>query len=404
MDIFKKLFKPKAEEKAYQTVINSDILENLVGFEFNGLKTDNKLINEGYVSNTDVYAIVKKLCDVTSNIPFIVEEFDGEEWIVNEDSALNKLINQPNENINGKDFRFNSMLYLLNTGDLFWRKTISRFNLVTELKVLESNLIDLDLGFDNVLKRYLYDNLNGKQSSIPVEEVEHLMFYNPSQDGLKNKRGLSPLQAAYNSLKASNNRQTAQAHLYENRGVTNIISSGSDLSMGSTERDEVQKNTDKLLGGAKNFNKSIVTTANIKVTPLGMSATDLKLIEAKDLDLRDICNAYGVPSTLFNDQAASTLDNLKVGTKMLYTNAAIPNNEKLISKLNESIVPAYSIFENKQLRIAQDLSGIDALQEDQLIRAQKVQTEVNTLLSIASNTDLTDEQKNTLYNQLGYEL
>lgn len=404
MNIFQKLFTPKVEQKSFQTVINSDILENLTGFEFNGLKTDNKLINEGYVSNTDVYSIVKKLCDVTSDIPFIVEEFDGTEWVKNEDSQLNNLLQNPNENINGKDFRFISMLYLLNTGDLFWRKTLSSFNLVTELKVLESNLIDLDLGYNNDLKRYLYDNLNGKQSSITPEEVEHLMFYNPSESGLKNRRGLSPLQAAYNSLKASNNRLTAQAHLYENRGVTNIISSGSDLSIGKDERESIQKNTNKLLGRAKNFNKSIVTTANVRVTPLGMSATDLKLIEAKELDLRDICNAFGVPSTLFNDQAASTLDNLKVGTKMLYTNAAIPNNEKLISKLNESIVPAYSEFENKTLRICQDLSGIDALQEDQLTKAQKTQTEVNTLLSIASNTELTDDQKTTLYNQLGYEL
>jgi HK97 family phage portal protein len=230
------------------------------------------------------------------------------------------------------------------------------------------------------------------------------MFYNPSSKGIKNKRGLSPLQAAYNSLKASNNRLTAQAHLYENRGATNIISSGSDLVIGSKERDSLQKNTDKILGGAKNFNKSIVTTANVRVTPLGMSPTDLKLIEAKELDLRDICNAFGVPSTLFNDQAASTLDNLKVGTKMMYTNAVIPNNEKLVTQFNKSIVPAYSVFENKQLRVRQDLSGIDALQEDQLTKAQKKQTEINTLLAIASNQDLTDEQKTSLYNDLGYEL
>ena len=118
----------------------------------------------------------------------------------------------------------------------------------------------------------------------------------------------------------------------DNRGATNIISSGSDLSVGSKERANLQKNTDKILGGAKNFNKSIVTTANVRVSPLGMSPTDLKIIELKDLDLRDICNAFGVPSTLFNDQAASTLDNLKVGTKLLYNNAVIPNNEMLLIK------------------------------------------------------------------------
>ena len=403
MNIIQKLFKGKTEEKSYSQVINGNVLES-IGFEFLGLQNDNKLINEGYVSNTDVYAIVKKLCDVSSDIPFIVEEFDGEEWVINEDSELNKLINQPNENENGKDFRFNSMLYLLNTGDLFWKKTVSTFDLVTELTLLESNLTELNLDVNNNLKNYLYDNLNGKQIAIATDEVEHLLYYNPSYNGLISQRGLSPLQAAYNSLKSANNRLIAQSHAYENRGATNIISSGSDLSIGSTERDNLQKNTDKIIGGAKNFNKSIVTTANVRVTPLGMSPTDLKLIEAKELDLRDICNAFGVPSTLFNDQAASTLDNLKVGTKMMYTNAVIPNNEKLLSKLNESIVPAYSEYENKQLRIRQDLSGVDELQEDQLTKAQKKQTEVTTLLSIADNQTLTPEQKDNLFKQLGYEL
>ena len=268
----------------------------------------------------------------------------------------------------------------------------------------QSNIIELDLDSNYNVKRYIYENFNGSQVQLTTEEVDHLVFYNPSYNGLKNKRGLSPLQAAYNSLKAANNRLEAQAHAYENRGATNIISSGTDLSIGSKERDSLQKNTDKILGGAKNFNKSIVTTANVRVTPLGMSPTDLKLIEAKELDLRDICNAFGVPSTLFNDQAASTLDNLKVGTKMMYNNAVIPNNDKLISSLNQSIVPAYSAFENKELRISQDLSGIDELQEDQLVKAQKSQTEITTLLSIADNISLTPEQKENLYKTLGYEL
>lgn len=402
MNIFSKLLKQKTEEKAHSQMIDGTVLES-IGFSFQGLQTDNKLINEGYVSNTDVYAIVKKICEVSSCVPFIVEEWDGEEWILNEDSQLNELLKKPNENINGKDFRFISMLYLLNTGDLFWRKLISRFDLVTELSILESNIIQLDLDSNYNVKRYIYENFSGLQTELATEEVDHLLFYNPSYNGLKNKRGLSPLQAAYNSLTSANNRLEAMSHAYENRGATNIISSGSDIVLAPKERDKLQKNTDKIIGGAKNFNKSIVTTANVRVTPLGMSPTDLKLIEAKELDLRDICNAFGVPSTLFNDQAASTLDNLKVGTKMMYNNAIIPNNEKLISKLNESIVPAYAAFENKELRISQDLSGVDELQEDQLVKAQKSQTEVSTILSISNDSSLKENQKESMITNLGYE-
>ena len=135
-----------------------------------------------------------------------------------------------------------------------------------------------------------------------------------------------------------------------------------------------------------------------------MSPTDLQLIEAKDLDLRDLCNAFSVPSNMFNDKAASTESNVKSDLKKFYTDAIIPNNDKIIANYNDSIVPAYEVFENKKLRISQDLSGIEALQEDQLVKAQKSQTEITTILSIADNPSLTREQKENLYKNLGYEL
>ncbi len=407
MGLLSKLFKGKTEEKAINVIghdhLSGSIIAGSMGFEFDGFYTDNKLIEEGYVSNTDVYAIIKKICEVSSCIPFIVEEWDGEEWVETE-SSLSKLLEDPNEDISGKEFRFNSMLYLLNTGDLFWRKTTSSFNLVTELRILESNLTELNLDVNNNLINYLYDNLNTTQSEIPQDEVDHIKFYNPSYGGQVNKRGLSPLQAAYNSLQASNNRLIAQANIFENRGATNIISSGSDLSVGAKERDELQKNSDKILGGAKTFNKSIVTTSNVKVMPLGMSPSDLKLVESQGQLRDDICNVLGVPSTMFNNSAASTESNVKTDLKKFYNDAIIPYNDRLISYFNRFIVPAYSSFENKELRIRQYTNDIEALQEDKLLHAQKTQTEISTLLSIADNQSLSEDQKTELYNRLGYEL
>lgn len=404
MDILKKLFnKPKVEEKSFNYLNNGIVLDYDNSFYFTGLYQDDKLIQEGYSSNTDAYAIIKKLCEVSSSIPFVVEKLEGDEWVVDKDSALNNLLEQPNEKTNGKDFRFNTMLYLLNTGDWFWRPLVSGFNLTTELHLLPSNLVEIQTGADNLPSYYEYNRLDTYTERIPISDLIHGMYLNPSVDGLETFRGLSPLQAAYNSLKASNNRLTAQAHLYENRGATNLISSGSDVTLMPSEREQLQKETDRILGGAKNFNKSIVSTKNLNVTQLGMSATDLRLIEAKDLDLRDICNAFGVPSTLFNDQAASTLDNLKIGRKLMYEDAVIPNNEKLLSKINESIVPAYSTFENKTLRVCQDISGIEALQEDELTKVQKQSTEVSTILSISNDSSLKENQKQSLIEGLGYE-
>ena len=401
MGLFQKIFQPKIEVKGIDNLItdcSASVLDGDIGFLFNGLYEDNILLNQGIASNPDVFSIVTKLSKSSAKIPFDLMEFDGDEWVKNEDSSL---LNLP---LNDFNFRYESMIYLLNTGDIFWQETNGSFDLVTNLKNIPSNLVQINTNIRNEVNGYLVDNLNGTETKLQVDEVSHLKFFNPTSEGLKSHRGLSPLQAGKNSLEASNNRLIALASLYKNRGATNIISNESDLIITPDERKTLQTFTDKIIGGAKNFNKSIVTSAKVRVTPLGMSATDLKIVEAQDMLRNEICNIFGVPSTMFNNSSASTESNVKSDNKKFYTDAVIPNNDFLLDYLNKSIVPAYSSYENKQYKLVQNVSDIEALQQDELTKAQKQQVEVTTVLSIADNTTLTPEQKDNLLNQLGYEL
>lgn len=393
----------KASQKI---VIDGTVLEGFGEFTGSGMLADDVLIDEGYASNTDVYAIITKLCEMSSDVPLVVEKLVDEKndiWEVDSESKLNDVVHNPSDTLTEKEFRFRTMLFLLSTGDFFWQKVEGGYKLVTKLNLLESNLVDFQLDSNNDIKDVLYNSVEGRQIKLSPEDILHGLYYNPSLQGIRGKRGMSPLNAAYNSLAASNDRLTAMAHLYKNRGATNIISSGSDIVLDEDEREELQKNTDKILGGAKNFNKSIVTAANVNVNQVGMNANDLELVRSADLLLRDICKAFGVPSTMFSDQSASTLDNLKVGERLIYTNAIIPNNNKLVSMYNKEIVPAYERFENKKLRIRQVTEGIEALQSVELDRANKEAVEVSTLLSVLQ-ADISEDQKNKILNNLGYEL
>ena len=64
MNIFKKLFKSSDVEQknmGLTTLTNGYVLDGFNGFSFDGLYEDNKLINEGFASNTDVYAVLINL-------------------------------------------------------------------------------------------------------------------------------------------------------------------------------------------------------------------------------------------------------------------------------------------------------------------------------------------------------
>ncbi len=91
MNVFQKLLKLNISKKSHGNTRSGHNWGyiNSQGFLFEGYQIDNKLIEEGYVSNTDVYAIIKKICELSSCVPFVVEEWDGEEWIKNTDSQLN---------------------------------------------------------------------------------------------------------------------------------------------------------------------------------------------------------------------------------------------------------------------------------------------------------------------------
>tara|TARA_R110002012_G_scaffold178030_2_gene342998 strand:- start:1602 stop:2873 length:1272 start_codon:yes stop_codon:yes gene_type:complete len=404
MNILKKLFNNTTQKKSISGLGSSVVIGESINnhFSFNGLQEDNKLINEGYVSNPDVYPIIKKIAEVGKVIPFIVEQKTPDGWELDEESSLNTLVKTPSSLIKEEDFRFDTMVYLLNTGDIFWKKLTSSFDLVTELELLESNLVDLLYNSDQSIQRYQYAKLDTTLIDYMPEEIIHNKYLDPSIQGIKSQRGLSPLQAAYNTLKSSNNRSLATASMLSNGGASNVISSGTDLIMTEDQRLEIQKNTDKLLGGADKFGKNIVSSANLNVASLGMSSQQMQMIEGGYVDMRTLCNAFSVPSVLFNDWDNATLDNLKIADKKLYTDAVIPNNNKIIRGY-DSIIPAYNSFENKELRIAQDLSGIDSLQEDQKTKAEKDKINIEAITSVLTSPISNESKIATLVEVMGYE-
>jgi hypothetical protein len=93
---------------------------------------------------------------------------------------------------------------------------------------------------------------------------------------------------------------------------------------------------------------------------------------------------------------------MKIADKKLYTDAVIPNNNKIISGYDD-IVKAYSSYESKELRIVQDLSRIDSLQEDQKLRAEKDKIKTDALLSVLNSPNTVESKVQALVYTMGME-
>jgi len=341
-------------------------------FGFDGLQKDSDLIDQGYVSNTDVFSIISSQSEDGSAIPFIIKNVkaDGSSELVN-NGEFYDFMQMPNPDQTFKQFLEQSIGFLMTTGDLFYHKLQGvGSQVVDELSILESNLTDIKINKFNQVSGYERE-LNGITDTFTADEVLHEKYFNPSKLGIESKRGLSPLQAGYRTLVSSNNGITAMASFYENKGAAGMLTNKSQMAYNEQQKKDIQKVIDKKLGGAHNANKIVATTANVDFIQMGMSPADLKIIESGVLTLRQLCNLYKHPSVLYNDPQGMTFNSFSTAMQSYYTRAVIPVNERIVSQFNNFIAPGYSKKHNKNYIVSQDITQIEALQKDKVQEAVK---------------------------------
>lgn len=364
-----------------------------LGYKYGGAQKDETLINEGYASNTDVYAIVRKITEAAINIPIDVYEKTNDGLVLVEDSGLVDLLNEPNKYQTQSEFRESALANILLTGDMFLLglSAIGFDNTVEELSVLASGITEVLTDSKNNVIGYRY-TANGTTIDYTLDDVYHGKYYNPTTDGLECHRGLSPLQAGYRTLIASNELITAEASVYKNKGISGILSSGGETLMTPKEAKDIQSKLNDDIGGAEKANGVKATSANVKFTQIGMSPSDMEILKSGDVKLRGLCRLYGLDSNLIGDPKGSTFNNVQSAMKQFYTNAVIPNNERYISYLQRFVVPAYSKAENREYVLKQDTSRIEALQVDKKSEAEKNSITAGTITGVLS-APISDEAK-----------
>jgi len=356
-------------------IITSSIYNNGFIFTMQNLTT---LLKEGYSSNTDVYAIVSKIIRTGANIPYkIINTLpDGTEEEVTE-GAFYESVMRPNKRQNKFEFTEDALGYQLTTGNEILKGTRpAGMNVISQVHIVPPQLVTIKrIGKDffEYATKYI---MKWRGMDVPLEEedIKHIKYFNPTNSGLEFGMGLSPLQAAYNTLMTSNELMSAGANALKNRGANGLLSSEGDHPMTEEEFNDLQNTINSKLGGSEKFNRIVGTTAKVKYTQFGLSPSDLKMVENGVLTLRQLCNVWGADSSSFNDPANKKFSNLKEGQKSFYVNAVLPPLERHLLGYEELVIPSWNELDNANYSIKLDLSGIEALQDDQ---AQRVTKQVN---------------------------
>lgn len=360
------------------------VLGNYFGYD-DGSITMAKQI-EAYGNNPLVYSIINYISGVADGLEKQI--LDGENEV--ESGDVYDVL---------KDLK-ESCLYvnLLATGNAFLRFT-KGVGMGAELEVLNSKDVEILLSKNNqVVTGYKYC-FGGKTTTISEEEILHIKFDNIVNTDYNNwAYGYSPLEAGMKIVVASSEIFNAEACIFKNRGIVGMLSSGNDMPLFEDDQKRIQEAFQDRAGGSDNFNKVLVTSSNAKYVQMGMSPTDLQLIDNQINKLRFLCALFGIDSKLLGDGANSTYNNVTEAKKSFYTDTVLPLvnrkvNKELIKFLNKEYSTNYTYEVN--------LSKIEVLKEQQTLEQLILEKIAEEEFSLDELVAIQNQSKNISNGQKG---
>lgn len=323
-------------------------------------------INAGYSQNVDVYAIIKKVVDISKSIPWVVEkQLSNGNWKELSNTTLHELMYNPNmtKGYTWNDIEEQTLLYLLVTGNTYIvGNTQFNSSLIEELDILPTqavNILNKNSSFFMPLLEYQFSF--GSSSQIYTEkEIKHIKFYNPNLE--RYYYGLSPIQVAANVIQVGNERWTADASILGNKGISGMITDRSQLPMTAEESDMVDAALKQKIGGAHKFGQVLTTNKDLNYIQIGMSSADMELLKKGVVTTRTLCNVLGLDSSLFNDPENKTYNNRLEAEKAMYTNCIMPLSDKMSEAYTQYLCANH--FPGQKVRMRQDFSKVECLQKN----------------------------------------
>lgn len=348
--------------------------------------SDYEVLTKGYNTNPYVYAVVNKLAFLMAMVPFKVSKVTNEQkqakykslsWEdkvkpqgrkLKEESLedvpdhdLQKLLDHPNDEYGGFEFRQSYFINKLSTGNMYieaLKPTDSRPP--TELYNLPplSVTINPTNNFYDKVRQYFF-SWGATSKDIEPELVLHSKYYNP----LGRIYGLSPLSAARKATQSVNDADNWNASLLQNGAKPEYVIITANGTTDAQKKKLKKRFMDQYAGPHKQTSEPLVVDEDfMKFESLGYTMKDMDWVEANLTNMRKVYDVYGVSSEIFNDPKNKTQANKKEATRSLYTDRVLPEVESIKDEFARWLLPMYP---DENLALTCDTGGVDALNEQE---------------------------------------
>lgn len=321
-----------------------------------------KIIQQAYQRNPAYYSACNIIAQTIADMPIYVQYVKDGKKFETQDHPILRILDR---DMSREEFIQRFTLYLVVTGESAAEIIFSgsdRNKRPLGLICLPSQYITPVYGdqykpIDHFIFQY------NKERRLETDEVIFL-----TKPDLENYfQGMSPGVPLSELVDLNNSGITWNKNVAQNGGVPPIITKAPG-GASPEEMQEVQDRWQKQSGANQSHRLKVMSGDLEVITGVNQNPHDAEWVEAIKVSMRMIFMAFGVSSSLMNDAANKTYNNVKDSRKALYTDACLPIGHMIYKKISRDLRPYYK--DNPLIKINE--SEIEALQEDKELQARRI--------------------------------
>lgn len=225
---------------------------------------------------------------------------------------------------------------------------------------------------DEKINGYIYET-NGKKEGYAPDEMIHFKTFNPYNEYY----GLSALKVAMTPLTTDIHAQRWNKNFFKNSAIPRgaLVT---DQELEDQQANRLRKQWEKVYKGTDKAHRIAVLGKGAKWQDVMKSMKDMEFVTLRKMNREEIIAGYGVPPVLLGIFEYANYANSTQQLKIFYEHTVIPMLKLLESVYDEQLIPKIQ----KGLYAKHDLSDIDVLKENQLVKAKTAETLSKTVMTV----------------------
>jgi HK97 family phage portal protein len=312
---------------------------------------------EAYAKNVVAYQAINRIADAVASVKLGI--YRGETELV--EHPLAKLLNRPNPLQSHGDYMRAKVGFLLLAGNGY-EERVTVGKQVRELYQLRPDRIKIIPSNSGVPAAYVY-TVNQQSVRFDVEprtlesDVRQLKMWNPIDDWY----GMSPIEAGAYAIDQNNESMSWMQSLLQNSARPSgalTVKDGGTLADDNFNRLKAQ--IEEQYSGSSNAGRPMLLEGGLEWQQMGLSPTDMGILETKFSSARDIALAFGVPPQLLGIPGDNTYANYAEARLAFWEDTALPLLEMILSDWNGWLAAPYGV------EIRADVDSIPAIADKRL--------------------------------------